>query len=121
MSQHQSEEPILARHIELRSTRAGQSKPFIVGTRISVENIYVCHELQGMTPDEIVSSLPHLTLAQVHAALSYYFEHSEDIRCGLEASEAFADSMEKEQGATKFTELRDALLNRNGGENSVSS
>jgi hypothetical protein len=26
-----------------------------------------------MTPDEIAAAYPHLTLAQVHAALAYYF------------------------------------------------
>lgn len=28
-----------------------------------------------MTPDEIAAALPHLTLAQIHAALSDYYAH----------------------------------------------
>jgi uncharacterized protein (DUF433 family) len=32
---------------------------------------------QGMSPDEIIYSLPHLTLGQVHGALSYYHDHRE--------------------------------------------
>jgi hypothetical protein len=33
----------------------------------------------GMTVDEILQSLPHLTQAQVHAALAFYFDHQEEI------------------------------------------
>jgi hypothetical protein len=36
-------------------------------------------EFHGHSPDKIVSALPHLSLAQVHAALAYYFDHREDI------------------------------------------
>ena len=33
-----------------------------------------------MTPDEIAAGYPHLTLAQVHAALAHYFDHREEIQ-----------------------------------------
>ena len=33
----------------------------------------------GMTVDEILQALPHLSAAQVHAALAYYHDHQEDI------------------------------------------
>jgi uncharacterized protein (DUF433 family) len=32
-----------------------------------------------MTPEELVDEFPHLTLAQVHNALSYYYEHPDEI------------------------------------------
>jgi uncharacterized protein (DUF433 family) len=37
------------------------------------------HKLQGMTPEELVAEFPHLTLASVHDALSYYYDHREEI------------------------------------------
>ena len=48
-------EPVTQTHIDLRTTReAAEKKPYIAGTRISVEtDIYVLHELRGQTPDEI--------------------------------------------------------------------
>ena len=121
MSQHQSEEPVVGRYIEVRSTRRGVEKPFIVGTRIGVETIYACHELQGMTPDDIVESYPQLTLPQIHAALAYYFERPEEIRVQLAESEAYAASLEQEVGATKYSEQRDAYLSKDAGEDPVSS
>jgi uncharacterized protein (DUF433 family) len=42
-------------------------KPCIRGSGIRVWDIYVLHERQGRTPDEIVAAYPHLTLADVGA------------------------------------------------------
>lgn len=38
------------------------------------------HEQHGQSPDEIVSQIPSITLADVHAALAYYYDHSEEIQ-----------------------------------------
>ncbi|MBI1901692.1 MAG: DUF433 domain-containing protein [Planctomycetia bacterium] len=69
----------VATHIELRANREGRPRAFIAGTRVRVQDVYALSEIQGKTPGEIVRELPHLTLAQVHAALSYYFDHREAI------------------------------------------
>jgi uncharacterized protein (DUF433 family) len=66
-------------HIELRRNRSGGMRAFISGTRVRVQDVYALAEIQGRTPDQIVGSLPELTLGQVHAALSYYFDHREEI------------------------------------------
>jgi uncharacterized protein (DUF433 family) len=66
-------------HIELRTNRSGQPRAFIAGTRVRVQDIYAMAELQGLAPDEIVTALPHLSLAQVHAALAYYFDNREAV------------------------------------------
>jgi uncharacterized protein (DUF433 family) len=64
-------------------------RPCIRGTRVRVQDIYAMSELRGQTPDEIVRSLPHLTLAQVHAALAYYFEHRDAILSDIREDETF--------------------------------
>lgn len=57
---------------------AAGEKAVIAGTRISV--IFIVRQLQtGDTPEDIVASLPHLTLAGVHDAISYYYDHRADI------------------------------------------
>jgi uncharacterized protein (DUF433 family) len=66
--------------IELRPSAIHGQKACIVGTRISVQDIYVWHELMGKSPDQIVLEYPHLTLTQIHAALAFYFENAEQIR-----------------------------------------
>jgi hypothetical protein len=44
-----------------------------------VQDIVVWHEVHGLSPDEIVSQFPGLTLADVYAALTYYHDHREEI------------------------------------------
>ena len=57
-------------------------KPCIDGTRIRVENVVYMHK-QGAAAEEILEAYPDLNLAQVYAALSYYYEHAEQIDASL--------------------------------------
>jgi uncharacterized protein (DUF433 family) len=84
-------------HIESRTGVCG-GKPCIAGTRVRVQDIYVWHELQGRTPEEIVSDFPQLTLADVHAALAYYFDHREEIQREMKAADTLVARMKAEAG-----------------------
>jgi uncharacterized protein (DUF433 family) len=53
-------------------------EPIIVGTRTPVRAI-VENWRRGLAPEEIPSHLPHLTLAQVFDALSYFSDHQAEI------------------------------------------
>jgi uncharacterized protein (DUF433 family) len=68
-------------------------KPCIAGHRIRVSDIAIWYEHQGLSADEIVSQLPTLTLAEVHAALAYYYENidsiRQEIRAELEAAKRY--------------------------------
>ena len=52
--------------------------PIVAGTRTPVRAIAELWKF-GVAPEEIIGRLPHLTLAQVFDALSYYQEHRETI------------------------------------------
>ncbi|MEK6301975.1 MAG: DUF433 domain-containing protein [Acidobacteriota bacterium] len=58
-------------------------EPIIRGTRTPVRAIVETWRL-GVNPDEIPSRLPHLTLAQVFDALSYYSDHQDEINAHIE-------------------------------------
>ena len=60
-------------------------KPIISGTRITVRSIAGYYQM-GMSIDEILTTRPHLTPSQVHAALAYYFDHQEEIDSDLRES-----------------------------------
>ena len=60
-------------------------RPCIAGTRIRVHDIYVWHELQGLSPDQIVHEFSQLTLADVYAALSYFWDHRDAMLAQIEA------------------------------------
>jgi uncharacterized protein (DUF433 family) len=99
---------VISEHIEMVPGVCG-GRPKIRGRRITVENIVIWHEHLGYTPDEIVANWPTVTLADVHAALAYYFDHVAEIRASLEESERFvAEFMAKNPSrlAAELAELR---------------
>ncbi len=71
-------------------------KPVIAGTRMRVVQIAVEYDRLGWTPDEIVEAHPHLTLAQVHDALSYYYEHHITLDSEIAAGQEFIASVREE-------------------------
>ena len=58
-------------------------EPIIKGTRTPLRAIIEIYRL-GIPPEEIPSRLPHLTLAQVFDALSYYNDHPDEISTYIE-------------------------------------
>lgn len=85
---------ILDRHIEITPGVAG-GKPRIVGHRITVQNIVVWHERLGKGVDEICAEFD-LSLADVYAALAYYFDHHEEIDRSIDEDEAFVESLRQQ-------------------------
>ena len=61
-------------HIEITDTGA----PKIIGTRCKVLHI-VYEIMNGLTPAGIHEQYPHLSMAQIHAALAYYYDHKEEL------------------------------------------
>jgi hypothetical protein len=49
----------------------------------------------GQSADEIVSSFPQLSLADVYAALAYYHDHREEIDNQMKAGEDFVKEMRR--------------------------
>jgi uncharacterized protein (DUF433 family) len=86
--------PTTINHIESDPAVCG-GKPCIAGTRIRVQDIYVWHEVQGKTPDDIASDFPQLTLADVYAALAYYWDNREEIGKQMKESERLVASMKQ--------------------------
>lgn len=80
-------ENVVSQRIEITPGVAG-GKPRIAGHRITVQNIVIWHERLGMSADQIASAY-NLTLADVYAALAYYYDHREEIDEAIRADEAF--------------------------------
>jgi uncharacterized protein (DUF433 family) len=60
-----------------------QGEPIITGTRTTVRAIVGLWRL-GISPEEIPSHLPHLALAQVFDALSFYLDNQVEINDYIE-------------------------------------
>jgi uncharacterized protein (DUF433 family) len=81
-------------------------RPRIDGHRITVEDVAIWHERMGMSPDEIVSEYPTITLSDVHAALAYYFDHREEIDARMTEDRAFAEALRARTPSLRDQKLR---------------
>ena len=68
-------------------------RPKIAGTGLTVRRIVGWYKM-GMTPEEIALEYPHLTLAQVHAALAYYHANREEIEADIAQEDVAAAQWE---------------------------
>jgi hypothetical protein len=59
-----------------------------------------------LSADEIVDAYPHLTLADVYAALAYYHDHRDEIHRHIEAGRVLADSLKKHYPSKLQQKLR---------------
>ena len=81
----------LGEHIEVTHGVAG-GKPRIAGRRITVRDIVIWHERMGRSADEI-SAEHDLSMADVYAALAYYFDLRAEIDESIREREAFAEAL----------------------------
>jgi uncharacterized protein (DUF433 family) len=80
----------------------GQAR--IAGTRIKVKHVYVWVEQQGRTPAQVVAEYPSLTMAQVHAALAYFWSHPDEIHKDIEEEDKLVAEMRAKAGPSKIQE-----------------
>lgn len=89
--EHATVKNVLAQHIDITPGVVG-GKPRIVGHRITVQNIVIWHERMGMSADEIATNYK-LTLADVYAALAYYYDHRSTIDEAIREDEALVTEL----------------------------
>lgn len=75
-----------------RTSEVRGGRPRILGTGVTVQRIVGWYKL-GLSPEEIADEFGHLTLAQVHAALTYYHANREEIESAIAADGAEADKL----------------------------
>ena len=75
----------------------GETLPRISGTGVTVRRIVEWYEL-GLSPEEIVHEIGHITLAQVFAALAYYHANRREIEADLANEKDIAEQLEAAQG-----------------------
>lgn len=73
--------------------RAG--RPCLAGTGVSVHRVVGWYKL-GLSPEEIAERIGHLSLAQVHAALTYYHANQRQIDEEIAADDTETEALERE-------------------------
>lgn len=90
----------IAAHIAVTPGVAG-GKPRIAGHRITVQDIAIWHERLGLSADDIATEYA-LSLADVYAALAYYYDHREEIDQAIRADEDFISAL-RQRSPSKLT------------------
>jgi len=75
-------------------------KPIIAGTKFPVHSLVIYILRQGMTPEELIEEFSYLNLAQVYDALSFYYDHKEEIDKEIrqDTEEYWIKKIERENG-----------------------
>lgn len=90
----QTKHPYITRNKKIRD-----GAPVISGTGIRVLDIVIRYEIMGQSPEDIMVALPQINLPQVHDALSYYYEHKNEIDCEWKAAVQETEVMKKEHSS----------------------
>jgi uncharacterized protein (DUF433 family) len=106
---------VFATQIELdgRGIAWISQRPGLGGTKVKVTEVVLDKMTNGWSPEEIHFQHPHLSLAQIHAALTYYYENQsaldEQIGRGLDASSKLAAEISDSDLRRKLTNLKQSL------------
>jgi uncharacterized protein (DUF433 family) len=89
--------------------------PWISGANTKVVEVVLDKIAYGWSPEEMHRQHPHLSMAQIHAALSYYYEHQAEVDADIERRNRCVEEM-RAQNRSPFTreELESRLRKREG-------
>lgn len=79
-------------------------RPCIAGTTIEVATIAIAKIVHMQSPDEIAVSYG-LSLAQVYAALAYYYDHKAEIDEQIAAQDAIAEAFKERRIGSRHSPL----------------
>ncbi|HMG73240.1 MAG TPA: DUF433 domain-containing protein [Pyrinomonadaceae bacterium] len=71
--------------------------PWITGANTKVVEVVLDKMAHNSNPEEIHEQYPHLSLAQIHAALSYYYEHQAEVDADIERRDRYVENLRAQQ------------------------
>ena len=71
--------------------------PWISGANTKVVEVVLDKLAHDSSPEEMHEQYPHLSLAQIHAALSYYYEHQAEVDADIEQRDRYVENLRAQQ------------------------
>jgi uncharacterized protein (DUF433 family) len=75
--------------------------PHIAGKGVTVRRIVFWSKERGLTPAEIADEVGHISLAEVHAALTYYYANQAEIDHDIEQQALEALALERQHSQAR--------------------
>jgi uncharacterized protein (DUF433 family) len=66
---------------------------WIDGTQVKIIELAIDKLAHGSSPEEMHFQYPHLSVAQIHAALAYYYDHQGELDSEIERRLKYADDL----------------------------
>jgi len=82
---------------------------WIDDTNVKVLEVAVDKLAHGSSPEEMHFQYPHLSLAQIHAALAYYYDHQTELNAEIERRHREGDEIAKNASDPVFRQKLLAL------------
>ena len=76
----------------------------VAGTRFKVKFLAIEHTAHGLSPAQIHEAHKSLSIAQIYAALTYYFAHQDEIDSQIASDQKQVDEREAAAGVSPFFE-----------------
>ena len=64
---------------------------YIAETTMKVVELVMAQRAHGWSPEELHFQFPHLSMGQVHAALTYYWDHQKELDADIERRSKLVD------------------------------
>jgi uncharacterized protein (DUF433 family) len=77
---------------------------WIEGTNTKVKELVIEKLAFGWSPEELHRQHPHLPMAKIHAALSYYYEHQAEMDADMERDHREVQQLRQAAGELPFVE-----------------
>lgn len=91
-----------------------QGVAWIASANTKVVEVVLDKLAYGWSPEEMHRQHPHLSMAQIHAALSYYYEHQSEVNADIERRDRIVEELRSQQKSPLTRrELEERLRARN--------
>jgi uncharacterized protein (DUF433 family) len=70
----------------------------VADSRIRVIDLILDRQAYGWTPEEMHQQFPHLSMAQIHAAFAYYYDHQAELDADIEHRRIEVEKLRAEFG-----------------------
>jgi uncharacterized protein (DUF433 family) len=98
----------LYRHVEMDE----QNRPIIAGTRFKVRVLIALSQRNGWNADELHKQFPDLSMAQIHSAFAYYWDHKDEIDQAIEELAHFEEEYRQVHAEPSLLKrVRDLIAN----------
>ena len=71
--------------------------PWIRGANTKVADVVLDKMAYGWSPEEMHRQHPHLSMAQIHSALAYYYEHQHEVDADIERRCRYLEELRAQQ------------------------